>query len=488
MGGVRTALYNYLFARKHKGVFILRIEDTDRNRFVEGAEAYIMEALRWCGIEPDESPEHGGSLGPYRQSERKDIYAAYAYQLVERGHAYYAFDTEDEIASCRKAAEAEKQVWQYDASTRSSMRNSLTLNPDEAFRLQADGNWTIRFKMPENEELVFDDEIRGAVRVQTALLDDKVLMKSDGMPTYHLANIVDDHLMEITHVIRGEEWLPSAPLHVMLYRAFGWEAPRFAHLPLILKPEGNGKLSKRDGDKGGFPVFPIEWHDKDSGTTASGYRESGYFADAFINMILMLGWNPGDDRELFTRSEMVDAFDLGRVVKSGARFNPDKARWFNEHYLRSAPINVLTAQLAVVLAERGLHPAGQAENSLEQICAMMAERCSFVHEMAQAMYLYSAPKTFDEKVVNKRWKDTSPALILALAEHLERCEPFTAVTVEAAFNAFLEKRALGTGAVLPLFRLLVTGEGGGPSMFAIAAYLGQSETLRRLHDGITRIA
>lgn len=483
IGGVRTALYNYLFARKHGGTFILRIEDTDQNRFVAGAEDYITQALDWCGIRPDESPAKGGKFGPYRQSERKAMYAQYALELVSKGWAYYAFDSEEEIASCREAAEAQKTVFQYDASTRMTMKNSLTLSEELTQQHIASGAWTIRFKMPEHREVVFNDVIRGEVRVNAAVLDDKVLMKSDGMPTYHLANIVDDHLMEISHVIRGEEWLPSAPLHVMLYEAFGWEAPAFAHLPLILKPTGNGKLSKRDGDKGGFPVFPLEYTDPE-GQTSSGYRESGYYADAVVNMLLMLGWSPGTEQEIFTRDEMIAAFDLDRVVKSGARFNPDKARWFNEHYFRTHAADELTADLQAVLSARGIHPAGQAENPLREICEMMRERCAFVHEMADAAYLYSGALKFDDKVAGKRWKPESAALMLELVSALDALSSFDATHVEAAFHDFVTTRELGVGAVLPLFRLLVTGEGGGPSMFAIAAYLGKNETMKRMRDGI----
>lgn len=487
MGGVRTALYNYLFARKNKGTFILRIEDTDQNRFVQGAEAYITEALEWCGLTPDESPVTGGPFRPYRQSERKAMYADFALQLVANGNAYYSFDSEDEIASCRQAAEQNKQVWQYDASTRMNMRNSLTCSTEETKTLIEKGAWTIRFRMPENEDIVFEDEIRGTVRINSSVLDDKVLLKSDGMPTYHLANIVDDHLMEISHVIRGEEWLPSAPLHVMLYRAFGWTAPKFAHLPLILKPEGNGKLSKRDGDKGGFPVFPIKWVDPTSGAEASGYRESGYSPEAFINMLLMLGWNPGDEQELFSREEMIQAFSLERVVKSGARFNPDKARWFNEQYLRNTPIEKLVIQLEKTLTDRGLTPSSKQDNALELICEMMLERSSFIHEMADASYLYAAPTEFDEKTVNKRWKENSGALLSEFTSTLEQINTFDADGVEKAFNEFITSRELGMGAVLPLFRLLVTGLPGGPSMFAIAAFLGKEETLNRLRKGIAQL-
>ena len=487
MGGVRTALYNYLFARNTGGSFIVRIEDTDQNRFVEGAEPYIFEALKWCGLEPDESPVHGGDYGPYRQSERKTIYGPYALDLVANGHAYYAFDTEEEVASCRKAAEAEKKVWQYDATTRINMRNSLTLDGAETQRLIEEGHWTIRFKMPDREMITFTDRIRGEVSVNSSVLDDKVLMKSDGMPTYHLANVIDDHLMKVSHVIRGEEWLPSAPLHVMLYRAFGWEHPEFAHLPLILKPEGNGKLSKRDGDKGGFPVFPIEWIDPTTSQPSPGYRESGYFSEAFVNMLLMLGWNSGTEQELFTREEMIQAFSLDRVVKSGARFNPDKARWFNESYLRSKTSDELAPLLEEAMATRRLTPAGTTSHALISICEMMKERCSFVHEMTAAEYLFKAPATYDEKVVKKRWKEQSAELMAGLADALSAINEFGEAQIEKAFNAYLEANELSVGQVLPQFRLLLTGEGGGPSMFAIAAYLGRETTMERLRNGIQKL-
>lgn len=491
MGGVRTALYNYLFAKKHGGRFILRIEDTDRKRFVPGAEAYILEALKWCGISPDEGVGAGGDFGPYRQSERKEMYAAYALQLVESGHAYYAFDSEDEIASCRQAAEAQKAVWQYDASTRGQMKNSTSL-PESEWKalLDSDANWVIRFRMPAEEEVVFSDAIRGTVRVNTKQLDDKVLMKRDGMPTYHLANIVDDHLMEISHVIRGEEWLPSAPLHVLLYRAFGWEAPTFAHLSLILKPEGNGKLSKRDGDKGGFPVFPLRWIDPESGNESSGYRESGYLPEAFINMLLMLGWNPGTEQELFSHSEMIEAFSLDRVVKSGARFNPDKARWFNENYLRQQSVEVTAGQLKALCEAKGLLPdcAGAPADAYPTIVELMLERVAFVHEMTEARYFFEAPKAFHDKTVRKRWKDDSASRMLRLAEALEACNDFAAEGVEQVFQAFLEREEVGNGAVLPLFRLLLTGEAGGPSMFAIAAYLGKEKAVARIQNGVAKIS
>lgn len=485
MGGVRTALYNYLFARHHGGTFVLRIEDTDRTRFVEGAEEYIIEALKWCGIEPDEGVGYGGEFGPYRQSDRMDMYIRFVDQLVANGHAYYAFDTPEEIDEKRKAAEAQKEVWQYDASTRSEMKNSLSLPSEEVESHLVGGSpITIRFKMPEDEEVVFEDAVRGTVRISTKVLDDKVLLKSDRMPTYHLANVVDDHLMRISHVIRGEEWLSSTPLHVLLYRAFGWEAPTFAHLPLILKPTGKGKLSKRDGEAGGFPVFPLEWKDPKSGTVASGYRESGYYAEAFINMLLMLGWNPGTDQERFTNEEMIQSFSLDRVVKSGARFNPEKARWFNEQVLREQPDTALAEQLKSLSVEQGLK---LTDEQLASVVAMMKERSAFLHELLAADYLFNAPESYHEKTVKKKWKEQTPAIMKQLTEVLEGIEPFDEPTIEAGFKAFLEKNELGFGAVLPNFRLLVTGEGGGPSMFAIASFIGKEETLRRMLVGLEKM-
>ena len=486
MGGVRTALYNYLFAKNQGGTFILRVEDTDQKRYVPGAEEYIQQALKWCGIEPQEGQGYGGDKGPYRQSERKDMYAQYAYQLIESGNAYYTFDSEEAVQALRAAAEAEKKTWQYDASTRMSLKNSLTLSKEETQELLDAGHpWTIRFKMPDDEAVVFNDLIRGSVSIQTAVLDDKVLLKQDGMPTYHLANIVDDHLMEISHVIRGEEWLPSAPLHVLLYRALGWEAPQFAHLPLILKPTGNGKLSKRDGDKGGFPIFPLEWKDPASGNVSSGYKESGYFPEAFINMLLMLGWNPGTEQELFSLDEAVSAFSLDRVVKSGARFNPDKAKWFNENYLRQYSSSELAELVKPLATEKGID---LSDEKLVSLCGMMAERSVFIQDLLAANYFFGRPTEYDAKTVKKKWKENTPTIMKELMTELEACEPFTEERVEVAFKAFLERKELGFGAALPGFRLLATGAAGGPSMFAIAAFLGKEETLARMNEGLTALA
>ncbi|MFT5921115.1 MAG: glutamyl-tRNA synthetase [Flavobacteriales bacterium] len=486
MGGVRTALYNYLFAKRMGGTFILRIEDTDQKRYVEGAEDYILSALKWCGIEPQEGHGYGGDFGPYKQSERKTMYADYAYKLVESGHAYYTFDTEESVTKLRAAAEAEKKTWQYDASTRMSLKNSLTMPKEEVqASLEAGTAWTIRFKIPENEEVVFTDLIRGVVRIQSKVLDDKVLLKGDGMPTYHLANIVDDHLMEISHVIRGEEWLPSAPLHNLLYHAFGWDAPQFAHLPLILKPTGNGKLSKRDGDAGGFPIFPLEWTDPKTGTVSSGYKESGYFSEAFINMLLMLGWNPGTEQELFTVEEAAAAFSLERVVKAGARFNPDKAKWFNEHYLRQNSAEELAELVKPLMAEKALV---LSDEKVIHLCEMMAERSVFIPDLIAADYFFDRPTSYDEKTVKKKWKETTPAIMEELIAELEGCVPFSEEVIETTFKAFLERKEIGFGAALPGFRLCVTGAAGGPSMFAISAFLGKEETLDRMREGLSNIA
>lgn len=485
MGGVRTALYNYLFARHHGGKFLLRIEDTDQKRFVPGAEGYILEALNWCGIEVDEGVGAGGEVGPYRQSERTACYREQLAGLMEAGLAYKAFDTPEEMDALRKAAEAQGQVWQYDAKTRGTMRNSLTLSAEEVAELEAAGHpAVIRFRMPDEvRDVVLDDLIRGEVRISTAVLDDKVLMKADGLPTYHFANVVDDHLMGITHVIRGEEWLPSAPLHAMLYEAFGWEAPSFAHLPLILKPTGNGKLSKRDGDQGGFPVFPLEWADPVSGAKSSGYRESGYLPAAFTNMLLLLGWNPGTEQEVFSMEEAAAAFSLDRVVKSGARFNPDKAKWFNEQHLRNQPIG----QLAEALHASRPDGIEWGVDTCQTVIELMIERVSFLNEVWNHAWLWERPAAFDEKLVRKRWKEETSALITGLMERLNALHSFDSTSIETAFKAYLEEKEVGFGAVLLPFRILLTGEGGGPSMFDFAAFIGKEETQERVTAGMQLI-
>ncbi|RFC55870.1 glutamate--tRNA ligase [Brumimicrobium aurantiacum] len=479
MGGVRTALYNYLFAKKHNGTFILRVEDTDQTRFVEGAEEYIMEALKWCGITPDEGQGIGGDYGPYKQSERQAIYKPYAEQLIANGKAYYAFDTSEDLDKMRKQAIQMKMPnWQYNSVTRTSMQNSLTLPEDEVQKRLANGDpYVIRFKMPRNEDVRFEDEIRGWVVVNTNNLDDKVLFKSDGMPTYHLANIVDDHTMEISHVIRGEEWLPSAPLHVLLYEAFEWEAPKFAHCPLLLRPDGNGKLSKRDGDRLGFPVFPIDWFTAD-GEKYSGYREQGYLAGAFTNMLAFLGWNPGTTQEIFSLEEMVEAFSLERVSKAGAKFDADKTKWFQQQYLRAASEKELTNLLR---EEVGDEIKDISDEYIAQACHLMKERATFVEDIySEGEYLFKNPTEFDAKTVRKKWKDNAAELITAWREALSKIENFDAVTIEETFKAFLAEKELGIGKVLPLFRLVITGKGMGPSMFEITALLGKEESLQRI--------
>ena len=487
MGGVRTALYNYLFAKKHGGTFILRVEDTDQTRFVPGAEDYIRQSLAWCGIAPDEGDAEGGAYGPYKQSERSALYKREIEILLKNGQAYKAFDTPESMATKRLEAESAGNVWQYDASTRMDMRNTLSMDAAEIDELEKSGQpYTVRFKMPDAPiEVAVHDEIRGAIHVSTHVLDDKVLMKTDGLPTYHLANVVDDHHMAISHVIRGEEWLPSAPLHVLLYQAFGWECPRFAHLPLILKPTGNGKLSKRDGDKGGFPIFPLAWTDPVSGATSLGYREQGYLPEAFLNMLLLLGWSSGDDEELYSLDQAVAAFDLGRVIKSGARFNPDKALWFNEQYLRTGETS------------RWIQPLRQAANGqmdewsetqCQKVLDMFLERVQFLHEIPETTYLFDAPTAFDEKLVRKKWKPETAGYLTELAAVLEGISPFESAVIESEFKAFLERKELGFGAVLLPFRLVLTGTGGGPSMFDFADFLGKEETLRRLQAGVEALS
>ena len=488
MGGVRTALFNYLFARKHKGTFIIRIEDTDQTRYVPGAEAYIQEALTWVGMEADESPWNGGEYGPYRQSERKSMYRQYADQLVDAGHAYYAFDTPEELEAMRdRLKRAKVPNPQYNAAVRTTMKNSLTLSADEvAQRLDSGEPYTIRIKMPRNEELRFQDIIRGWVQVNTSSLDDKVIFKSDGMPTYHLANVVDDHLMKITHVIRGEEWLPSAPLHILLYRFLGWEEtrPEFAHLPLILRPDGNGKLSKRDGDRLGFPVFPLEWKDPNSGELSSGYRERGYFPGAFVNTLAFLGWNPGTEQELFSMEELINQFTLERVGKSGAKFDADKTNWYNQQYLRAKPDDFLAQLLQPYLDEAGI--ACDASN-LPAFVSLMKERASFVQEMLEGRYLFEAPSSYDEKTVQKKWKPTSPKIIEDLQKRFEDLETFTAEALEASFKSYLEEHEVGMGAALPILRVIITGQGMGPGMFDIMTFIGKDESLRRLRAGLERL-
>ena len=484
MGGVRTALYNYLFAKKHNGKFIIRIEDTDQTRFVEGAQEYILESLKWCGISPDEGPGIGGEFGPYIQSERKAMYRDFAERLIDNEKAYYAFDTSEELSQMRdEAKKMGMPNWQYNGVSRMNMRNSLTLPKSEVQKLLDDNTpYVIRMKMPRNEDVKFNDVIRGWVVVNTNNLDDKVLFKSDGMPTYHLANIVDDHAMEISHVIRGEEWLPSAPLHVLLYDAFEWERPEFAHLPLLLKPDGNGKLSKRDGDRLGFPVFPIDWTTSE-GELYSGYREKGYFPGAFINMLAFLGWNPGTQQEIFNMDELISSFSLERVSKAGAKFDPDKTKWFQQHYLR----NKSDETLASILERNSTKDIPLKQ--LEQICSLMKERATFTQDILQeGNYLIEPPVAYDMKQVSKKWKANTNEIIVEWKNILGRIDSFDPATIESEFKSFLEKSELGFGAVLLPFRILVTGVSAGPGMFEIAAFLGKEEVIKRIETGLSTIS
>lgn len=481
MGGVRTALYNYLFAKKFNGTFILRIEDTDQTRFVPGAQEYIMDALAWCGILPTEGPGLGGAFGPYIQSDRKEMYRPYAETLVANDKAYYAFDTAEELDLVREQA---KQMgmpnWQYNSVTRASMKNSLTLPQSEVTKRIEDGEpYVIRMKMPRNEEVRFQDLIRGWVVVNTNNLDDKVLFKSDGMPTYHLANVVDDFTMQISHVIRGEEWLPSAPLHALLYQAFGWEAPEFAHLPLLLRPDGNGKLSKRDGDRLGFPVFPTNWITAE-GELYSGYREKGYLPEAFINMLALLGWNPGTPQELFSLEELVDAFSLDRVSKSGAKFDPEKTKWFQQSWLRMQPDATIAAELRALNPDLSLSDA-----ALETLVGLMKERATFAKDMlTDGAYLLKNPTEFDGETLRKKWKEETTEYLKEWMLRLDGISVFTSANIESAFKAFLEEKGLGIGAVLLPYRLSVTGVGAGPGMFDVSAFLGKEEVLSRMKTNL----
>lgn len=483
MGGVRTALYNYLFAKKNNGTFLIRVEDTDQTRFVPGAQDYIMDAMKWCGIMPTEGPGLGGDYGPYVQSERKDIYKPYAERLVSEDKAYYAFDSAEDLDKMRDQA---KQLgmpnWQYNSVTRMSMKNSLTLPKDQVEQLLADGApYVIRMKMPRNKDIRFEDIIRGWVVVNTNNLDDKVLFKSDGMPTYHLANIVDDYLMNISHVIRGEEWIPSAPLHVMLYEAFGWDSPQFAHLPLLLRPDGNGKLSKRDGDRLGFPVFPTDWTTVE-GELYSGYREKGYFPGAFINMLALLGWNPGTTQEIFSLDELAEAFSLDRVSKAGAKFDPDKTKWFQQQYLRATSDEDLATLLSKHVDSK------YTRETLIGVCRLMKERATFVQDMAiEGSYLLERPTSYDDQTVSKKWKEDTAALLTEFLVELENIQNFNSESVDTTFKQFLEKKQLGVGAVLPLFRLVITGTGTGPSMFDISSFLGKDECITRMKSGISAV-
>ena len=482
IGGVRTALYNYLFARQHGGDLVFRIEDTDSNRFVPGAEEYIIESFRWLGIKFDEGVSFGGEHGPYRQSERRSIYKKYVEQLLASDKAYIAFDTPEQL----EAKRAEIQNFQYDAHTRGEMTNSLTLPKEEVERRIADGEqYVVRFKVEPGIEVHIDDMIRGHVVIKSDILDDKVLYKSaDELPTYHLANIVDDHLMEITHVIRGEEWLPSAPLHVLLYRAFGWEdtMPKFAHLPLLLKPEGKGKLSKRDGDRLGFPVFPLEWHDPKTGDVSSGYRESGYFPEAVVNFLALLGWNPGTEQELFTLDELVQAFDIHKCSKAGARFDYQKGIWFNHEYMLKKSNEEVANLFAPIVANNGVD---ESMERITKVVAMMKDRVNFVKELwPLCSFFFIAPTEYDEKTVKKRWKADSAKVMGELAEVLEGIDDFSVEGQEPVVMKWIEEKGYKLGDVMNAFRLTLVGIGKGPGMFDISAFLGKEETLKRMRKAI----
>ncbi|MDC1063865.1 glutamate--tRNA ligase [Flavobacteriales bacterium] len=482
IGGVRTALYNYLFAKKHQGKIILRIEDTDQSRFVKGAENYIIESLNWCGIKFDESIINEGEYGPYRQSDRKEIYRQYAEKLIKDGNAYYAFDTSEELDQMRsKMKKAGVPSPQYNSITRSNMKNSISLSDDEVKnRLNNNERYVIRIKMPRNEEVKIHDVIRGWVVVNTNNMDDKVIFKSDGMPTYHLANVVDDFLMKISHVIRGEEWLPSAPLHVLLYRFLGWdkEMPKFAHLPLILKPDGNGKLSKRDGDRLGFPVFPINWINPENGDVSLGYREQGYISEAFINMLSFLGWNPGTTQEIFSMVELTQSFSLDRVGKAGAKFDFDKTKWFNQQYLRAKNKEDLADELQIILKENNIK---MDDGFVALVCNQLKERATFVKDMwLEGGYYFAAPTTYDEKTIRKKWKEDTPRFLSELKTRLENISDFSSVNIEIEFKKYLDDNDLGMGRLLPAFRLALTGLGMGPSLFDIASLLGKNETIKRM--------
>lgn len=489
IGGVRTALYNFLFARSNGGKMILRIEDTDQARFVPGAEKYLIDALSWCGIEFDESVINSGDFGPYKQSERKDIYKPYAEQLVKDGYAYYAFDTTQELNLMRERIKAAGiPSPQYNSVTRTTMQNSLALSNDEVEKkMKAGDPYVIRIKMPRNEEVKLNDIIRGWVVVNTNNMDDKVIFKSDGMPTYHLANVVDDYLMKISHVIRGEEWLPSAPLHVLLYKYLGWEndIPKFAHLPLILKPDGNGKLSKRDGDRLGFPVFPIQWTNPENNEISTGYRESGYIAEGFINMLSFLGWNPGTEQEIFSLDDLIESFSLERVGKSGAKFDFDKTKWFNQQYLRKKPKNELAAELQLILKENGIV---KDDEYVEEVCEQLKERSTFIKDMwEEGKYYFASPDTYDEKTIRKKWKTDTPKYLLELKNNLANLADFSSENIEKEFKRLLELNELPMGKLLPAFRVSLTGIGMGPSLFDIASLLGKKETIDRLARALTKI-
>lgn len=489
IGGVRTALFNYLFAKKHKGTFILRIEDTDQNRYVANAEQYIIDALNWCNIPFDEGPGKNEKFGPYRQSERKHLYGKYVQELIETGKAYYAFDTNEELDFHRIDHEEKGKTFIYNWHNRAKLSNSISLPKEEVEKRLANGDkYVVRFKMHEpkieNTEATIEtvDMIRGDVLFRKDILDDKVLFKSDGMPTYHLANIVDDHLMEITHVIRGEEWLPSLPLHIALYEAFGWNAPEFAHLPLILKPIGKGKLSKRDGDKLGFPVFPLAYKNEETGEISRGYREDGYFADAFINMLALLGWNPGTEQEIFTLSALCEAFTIERVSKSGAKFSPDKTNWFNQQYMLLKTDEDLAALYMPILSEKGIKKDLQF---VTKVVSAIKERATFVNDFWElSNFYFETPAAYDEKAVKKQWKEDTAELMQELIDVIETVEDFTSLNFETKVKEWITTKEIGFGKVMQPFRISLVGELKGPHLFDIAEMIGKQETIERIKKAI----
>ena len=482
IGGVRTALFNYLFAKKNGGTFYLRIEDTDQTRFVPGAEAYIFEALEWLGIAPDETIGKNEKFGPYKQSERKAIYQQYTEQLINSDWAYYAFDTAESLGAMRKEAEASGKTFIYNHSVREQLDNSLTVATEKVAERIANGeHYVVRFKTPVNEILELKDIIRGDIKFDTNLLDDKVLFKSDGMPTYHLANIVDDHLMETSHVIRGEEWLPSLPLHVLLYKAFEWEAPEFAHLPLILKPIGNGKLSKRDGDKMGFPVFPLEWNTIEGGS--SGYRENGFFPEAVINFLALLGWNDGTEQEIFSLEELVEKFDLNRIHKAGAKFDPEKNKWFNHQYLIGKSDKALAVSFSEDLEKRGI----STTIDLERVVSLIKERAHFVNEFWDlADYFFEAPTSYDEKAA-KNWNSATPELMRQVISELEKIKNFTSINIETLLKEWMTTNEIGMGKVMQPLRLSLVGALKGPHLFDIIEMIGKSQTIKRIEKAIVTL-
>jgi len=486
IGGVRTALFNYLFAKKHGGTFVLRIEDTDQTRYVANAEQYIVDALDWCNIPFDEGPGRNEKFGPYRQSERKDLYKQYADQLIENGWAYYAFDTTEQLDASRKEQEENGKTFIYNWHNRMLLDNSLALSKEDvASKLEAGDKYVIRFKTPQDESLLMNDEIRGTVKIDTNTLDDKVLFKSDGMPTYHLANIVDDHLMEISHVIRGEEWLPSMPLHVLLYKAFGWESPKFAHLPLILKPVGKGKLSKRDGDKLGFPVFPLEYTNEQTNDVSRGYKEEGYFSDAFMNMLALLGWNPGTEQEIFSLEELSQVFDLGRVSKSGAKFSPDKTNWFNQQYMQTKSDTELTSLYLPILSEKGI---STDVDFVEKVVSLIKERAVFVTDFWNLSdFFFQSPSEYDAKASKKNWKEGTPELMNELITIVSTIEDFSSANTETVIKAWITAKEIGFGKVMQPLRLSLVGALKGPHLFDIIEMIGKEKTINRIENALSKL-